>query len=429
MEAIYLAPLTETCPIYPVPGVGAPEGETMTVNKPSAFSTFTCATCYALFEAADQHRAHYQSDWHQYNLRRKVDGLPPVVESVFLQRLGQYQKTLEEGRAPVTSGQVVCTICAKNFASENSYLNHIKSKKHLENVSKQVTVSTTFPAPRTSLAGERTKDNALQDGSTFIDADAPIEEIREAIESKLALAKRLRPEECIFCRQTSENFESNMGHMTHEHGLYIPDIDFVTDLPEMMAYLADKVAIAHCCIYCPASVQPFASLEAVRKHMIDKGHLKIRYDDEGMNELADFYDYTEEAVDVPSDDDDDEFEDISDEGLEDDELASALIISPDGSKLILPSGTILGHRAHRHTYRPKGGEPASERRPTRRSEHRALIERLSDHYLAMGLAGPSEQRKYKVDQRHYDLDRKAWYVDMGTRSNMLQEHFRYQLRQ
>lgn len=405
----------------------------MTVSKPSTFSIFTCATCHALFEAAEQHRAHYQSDWHRYNLRRKVADLPPVVESVFLQRLGQYQETLEEGRVPVTGNQT-CATCAKNFASENSYLSHIKSKKHLENISKQVTVTATFPAPRTSPVGESTKDASPRDSSTFIDANAPIEEIREAIESKLALAKRLRPEECIFCRQASENFEANMEHMTREHGLYIPDIDFVADLPGIMTYLADKVAVAHCCIYCPAAVQPFTSLEAVRKHMVDKGHLKIRYDDEGMDELADFYDYTEEAADVPSDDGDDDFEDISDEDLEDtvsedEEFESALIISPDESKLILPSGKILGHRAHRHAHRQDVHESASERRPTRRSEHRALTERLSAHYFAMGLVDQSEQQKYKTDQRHHDLDLQKWDVRMGVRANKLQEHFRYQLRQ
>lgn len=40
------------------------------------------------------------------------------------------------------------------------------------------------------------------------------------------------------------------------------------------------------CLYCNDGYHPFQSLEAVRKHMIAKGHCKIRHGDEGDDEEA-----------------------------------------------------------------------------------------------------------------------------------------------
>lgn len=34
------------------------------------------------------------------------------------------------------------------------------------------------------------------------------------------------------------------------------------------------------CLYCSDNCHPFQSLEGVWKHMIAKGHCKVRYDDE-----------------------------------------------------------------------------------------------------------------------------------------------------
>lgn len=49
------------------------------------------------------------------------------------------------------------------------------------------------------------------------------------------------------------------------------------------------------CLYCNERCHPFQSLEAVRKHMIAKGHCKLRYGDGGDDDdgdLEDFYDYS-----------------------------------------------------------------------------------------------------------------------------------------
>ena len=44
----------------------------------------TCHTAPGVaFTTMDELKAHYRSDWHRYNLKRKVAGLPVVGEALF----------------------------------------------------------------------------------------------------------------------------------------------------------------------------------------------------------------------------------------------------------------------------------------------------------------------------------------------------------
>jgi len=48
---------------------------------------FTCISCRVTFADADLQRGHYKTDWHRYNLKRKVAELPPVTAENFRQRV------------------------------------------------------------------------------------------------------------------------------------------------------------------------------------------------------------------------------------------------------------------------------------------------------------------------------------------------------
>lgn len=44
---------------------------------------YSCVACARTFANIKAHRAHYKSDWHRYNLKRKVAGLGPMPEEMF----------------------------------------------------------------------------------------------------------------------------------------------------------------------------------------------------------------------------------------------------------------------------------------------------------------------------------------------------------
>lgn len=54
------------------------------VAKPSYLSfKFKCSTCETGFDDAKEHREHFRSDWHRYNMKRKNRNLPIMTEEDF----------------------------------------------------------------------------------------------------------------------------------------------------------------------------------------------------------------------------------------------------------------------------------------------------------------------------------------------------------
>ena len=93
-------------------------------------ASFTCITCHVLFEDADFQREHYKTDWHRYNLKRKIVELQPVTEEQFQEKVAfQTQKKDEK----VSGGKTTfCNVCNKKFSSEKAFHNHVKSRKHIK---------------------------------------------------------------------------------------------------------------------------------------------------------------------------------------------------------------------------------------------------------------------------------------------------------
>lgn len=50
-------------------------------------SPFTCITCRVAFKDLEIQRQHYKSDWHRYNLKRKVAELPPASAEEFQKKV------------------------------------------------------------------------------------------------------------------------------------------------------------------------------------------------------------------------------------------------------------------------------------------------------------------------------------------------------
>jgi hypothetical protein len=55
------------------------------IGKESA--VFTCVTCNVAFVDSELQRDHYKSDWHRYNLKRKIAEMPVVSFKDFQERL------------------------------------------------------------------------------------------------------------------------------------------------------------------------------------------------------------------------------------------------------------------------------------------------------------------------------------------------------
>lgn len=324
------------------------------------------------------------------------------------------------------------TFSSKNYTTENAYRSHLQSKKHKENELKaasrpapQAPVSDTVEsAPEASQATPAIPESvaptsqapvptpAAAASTTTTTTEEPAEEDAEdedmqSIDAKIAAARaRLSPNNCLFCNHTSASLEESLTHMSSAHSFFIPDAEYLIDLAGLITYLGEKIAVGNVCIFCNEKGREFRSLDAVRKHMVDKGHCKIAYENERDRlELSDFYDFTtsypdagvpkkkkkkskpkkaavegeaedeewEEAEDV----DDDEVDEIVDESASDETTDSDEDNSdsdesvPDNDltygdspfELVLPSGARIGHRSMRRYYAqsfptaPRGNKP------------------------------------------------------------------------
>ncbi|OWZ57284.1 pre-60S factor REI1 [Cryptococcus neoformans Tu259-1] len=321
---------------------------------------FTCISCRVAFETADEQRAHFLTDWHRYNMKRRVANLPPVAAASFNEKVLERR---EQNAVRTDPRSLACAACNKQFSSENAFRTHVQSKKHRDREAAAASAERlgkkSAPAP---AKAEDEDDDGSGDEANEMDVD--IEDDEEGdFEQKMAnLRRRIKPADCLFCTRHSGTVDENVGHMASIHSFFIPDREILIDLSGLLSYLGEKVAIGNLCLFCPNGGKEFGSLEAVRKHMIDKNHCKLAYEtDEDRAELADFYDFQGEG-------DDEDWEDEDGEEIgSDEEVMDAfdrpqrpkkvsVALAADGLSLVLPSGRTLGHRSlkvyYDQRYRP-----------------------------------------------------------------------------
>ncbi|KAI9321795.1 C2H2 type zinc-finger-domain-containing protein [Dichotomocladium elegans] len=417
----------------------------MEAPKPSS-GLYTCLACQVAFESGEGQRIHYRSDWHRYNLKRKVADLPPVTSDQFQKKAHAVSKSTKEPEKEPEAFKGHCGACKKTFASQNSYDSHMRSKKHKENAAK----AAQRPAKSNNNAESADKGSSLtnpddaaeKEAQTSTTANAapeakPLsmtftedmteEEINAKIDEKISQSRRLEETECLFCNHNADTFDEVMQHMTIKHSFFIPDIEYLVDLKGLIKYLGEKISIGNVCLYCNGKGREMRSLDAVRKHMIDKGHCMIAYenDDDAM-ELVDFYDFSSSYAQLEGDED----VDIDAELAAD--MVGRIRLADDDLSLVLPSGAVIGHRSMKRYY-----DQSFKPEETRDS---VLINKLIGHYTEMpeyqtaknsnrrlaitdGNVGRVRQTEAFKDSRvHHE-----YQTRVGIQSNKLQKYFRIQI--
>lgn len=247
-------------------------------NEPS----FTCLNCGVRFANAEMQRNHYKTDWHRYNLKRKIAELSPVSVNEFEQRINQ-QKIAEA--ASLEDHSLYCNACKKLFKTKNAHDNHLDSKKHKDNL-KSFLEQNGNEKQEISVKSTRVKKDInaeLMEGDVEeVDSDQWDEDWVNPIENN----------DCLFCMYHSEDLVKNIRHMSTAHSFFIPDAEYCIDLEGLLSYLAEKICRDFICIWCNEKGRTFYSIDAVRNHMAEKGHHKMLHEGAALAEYVDFYDYS-----------------------------------------------------------------------------------------------------------------------------------------
>lgn len=204
----------------------------------STTTKFTCLCCRIKVQSAELQRSHFKSEWHLYNLKRRVCELDPVD------------------------------------------LEYFEANAHLLK-----------PAEDEDTDLRKTLEEDHEDLWENLDEQEDEEELddeEQAEHEAKMLENVVGPTTCLFCSKNSVDIEGNVEHM-HHHGFFIPEEQYLTDLEGLIVYLGYKVGAGTICLWCH---KQFKSVHGVRLHMLYKSHCKIRYDHEDALEFSDFYDYS-----------------------------------------------------------------------------------------------------------------------------------------
>ncbi|GLI68657.1 hypothetical protein VaNZ11_013133 [Volvox africanus] len=399
---------------------------------------FYCSTSGTYFADLQSLSEHYKSDFHRYNLKRKVAGLPPVTKEWFEARKAQLSSTAAGASSAPVQRIWIDLLTKKKFNTENTYLAFVKSKKYAELVRKSgqpppepIVVTRqpagdgnqqqpdsvgAAPAPASSakpgfkvVAPSGGLPHKKLDGADVSMAEAEEDEVDDdesgwetASEEEVAeLAGLAGPPDkdtnmedaasgdgkewpewdvrrSLFDNHMSESFQANLEHMYKKFGFYLPDSQYLTDPEGLLKYLGAKLQVGGVPLYVrgdDSNVRQFRSLHAVQRHMVDTSQCKMAYDD-NEEEYEEFYDY-----DLGQD------SGAADESSEVVVLAGAVPCTSTaavaGYELVVgggedgfSGGKILGHREFARLYRQRH-RPEDDRRSV-------LVNTMLARYRALG---------------------------------------------
>lgn len=202
----------------------------------------TCLNCNVKFKDADAQRDHYKTDWHRYNLKRRVAELPPVTAEEFQRRVIQ-QRAADEQALHATT--LYCSACRKQFISDKSYDNHLNSKKHKDNALK---FEKENEGQERDVLMKQTKTTAVkqQEPADAMDNDGGDAEEVDSDEWDDDFVNPIEEDNCMFCSHHSDDLTQNLQHMAVVHSFFVPDMEYVVDLYGLMVYLAEKIVKGMC---------------------------------------------------------------------------------------------------------------------------------------------------------------------------------------
>ena len=210
--------------------------------------TFTCYTAPGVvFASEEELKDHYRSDWHRYNLKRKVAGLAPLPYATFEERAARESE--REAAQQKKSG-------TRKQAREERRVRKVEAQASNPNSKAADFKATQDMTPEQYMAYKMEKAAPFDEGSD------------------------------LFSNHHEPDLHCNLAYMARTHGFYVPHLDYCVDLAGLIRYLQEKVYVGNVVI---TTNKSFHSVEAVQSHMRDKGLCRMELEGH-EEEFGDFFD-------------------------------------------------------------------------------------------------------------------------------------------
>lgn len=352
-------------------------------------SVITCTACCLRIVGTTERHNHYRSDLHRVNLKRKVTGLGPLSEAEFVERVTKMAELSSENEKKKERKSWYCTICSKKFSSEKAFRNHLKSRRHLDRVKAlrmEKGSEASWADSEPSWAGTSVTD--------VEEEEAVLQEMNDEM-IDMELERRFREggafseTDCPFDGTSHESVEDNLNYMSKNFGFKLPYIEQLTNVEGLLRYMGQKVGIGYACVACG---RVFGSVDAVQKHMVDKGHCMLSGDD-WEDEYGEFYSFGEQVWDNTHSLDGDYDEDDGDE------QEVEMVV---GNK-------IVGHRSLRRYYKQSAGREVDSRAAV-------VANRMMSEYRAIGWQSKKLDIQVKKGQRNMIRGKQRFELMVGNQN-------------
>lgn len=350
------------------------------------------------FQSSDLQRHHMKTEWHRYNLKRRVAQLAPISASLFAEKLQlsnreQELNQVDEFGFPVLKPVIRSDSYLKKGGRVGRERFGMLRDSHPDLRSVSPASSITSHASRATFRSTdlEEEEGILEHGFTTEDSASHYSntdyESSDEVDAG-AGTDRASTTECIYCGKRFGEVETNVRHMFSKHGLFIPERSYLTDLSGLLNHLIEIIIVKKNCLCC--SYQG-SSVESIRAHMSSKYHCRLPYESKSERAaISQFYDFS--SLDEASTDksrasstvstapsvsfrSDDTTLQLNDEPIKENETNNAddavnsnyalVHIDDSGVELQLGNGVKVGHRSMQRYYRQNvalGSNPTDDRR-------------------------------------------------------------------
>ncbi|XP_017289061.1 zinc finger protein 622 [Kryptolebias marmoratus] len=199
-------------------------------------ASYTCISCRVAFADGEVQRAHYKTDWHRYNLKRKVADMPPVTAENFQERV-LAQREVAQQQLTDASAIESCSACNKKFSSANAHQNHLQSHKH-QQAEKQALLAA---QRKVEKMNEKNLEKGL--GEEKEDNDTRNEALQQALreprklpssqgETKLRTEKPDKPPRVMWLEEQAKRRETEEGAAAEDEWEDVVDEDDDDDMDD-----------------------------------------------------------------------------------------------------------------------------------------------------------------------------------------------------
>ncbi|SCU77865.1 LAMI_0A02608g1_1 [Lachancea mirantina] len=366
-------------------------------------AVYTCNSCMIQCRTSDLQRYHMKTEWHRYNLKRRVAQLPPISADVFAEKVQVSEREsmlnqVDEFGFPVLKPREPHNHSKKRMlaskkrkargrpfnatddlvARSGSPASSIASSVSKLSFASSNEIHTDFDADRASEFGFTSDSHLDYNTSDYSNSESEYT-VDESTEWTVC--------DCIFCGRSNGGVEANVRHMFGSHGLYIPERSYLKDIEKFLTFLGDLILTDKNCLCCSFTG---SSVESIRAHIISKRHARIPYETkEERLRFAEFYDFSslkdnssapsknqicKEVKFAPDDDaaqsysegdstlsSENQVGDFESPEAEAVSNYSSAQVNDAGVELTLPTGSRVGHRSMRRYYRQNYPLPADDR--------------------------------------------------------------------